>query len=73
MPDAFGYNAHVGVAEEVTWGTPVAAALYNEFDSEDIGYYIRKMPKSPRSIGALEQAASPWAKTLRVSTGSIMP
>lgn len=53
MPDAFGYNAHIGVAEEVTWGTPVAAALYNEFESESVGKEIDQ--QESRSVRSLSE------------------
>ncbi len=36
MADAFGYNASIGWAEEVTWGTPVARALFMEVMSESM-------------------------------------
>lgn len=67
MSQAFGYNAFIGYGRETTWGTPVAATIFNEFLDESIKLDQKRNYKP--TLGSVSQRYSVRGK--RKGGGSV--
>lgn len=61
MPIGSGVSAQLGIAEEVTYGTPVTPARFYEFVSESVKQEIERVESAGLRAGLVMPRSSRWA------------
>jgi hypothetical protein len=71
MPIGSGVSAQLGIAEEVTYGTPVTPARFYEFVSESIKQEIERVESAGLRAGLVMPRSTRWATGKKTVAGEL--